>query len=166
MTRPRRWCRRCSVVFAAAIVLATACSENVTVGRDEAIEVLVLDGVSRERARCIVDGVDGIVGLAKVTGIDPDLTEGELADLARVSSSCVFVDETSFEVVEGEPEELDEEEGDLEFDIDAEVERLVNGGIAPEVAKCVGVALSVSSDPAIAADSDSFLTETLRICDP
>ena len=120
--------------------------------------MLVLDGVSRERARCIVDGVDGIVGLAKVTGIDPDLTEGELADLARVSSSCVFVDQpranrknsTRRKVISSSTSTL---------------ERLVNGGIAPEVAKCVGVALSVSSDPAIAADSDSC-TETLRICDP
>ncbi len=160
------WCGRGVALFVALGLLAAACGEDVEVGRDEAIEVLVLDGVPRERAECIIDGADGVISLAKVTGVDTDITEDELTDLARVSASCVFIDDTSVGVIDDQPRELDAEGAGIEFDIAAEVERLVSGGIAPAVAECVGIALSASPDPAAAAASDNFLTEAVRICEP
>ncbi|MEM9466150.1 MAG: hypothetical protein AAGA90_12295 [Actinomycetota bacterium] len=163
----RRTARRGLATIALVATAAAGCAEDVSVSRNEAIEVLVLDGVSRERAECIVDGADGVLSFAKVTGVDAEISEDELADLARVSASCVFVDDTTAGVIGNDVAGLDEAEGGgLDVDIEAEIERLVSGGLGRTVAECVGFAISVSPDPAVAAASDSFLAEAIRSCEP
>ncbi len=146
-------------------LLLAACGEDVDVGRDEAIEVLVLDGVPRERAECIVDGLDGVVPFDKVTGVDPDISEDQLADLAGVSATCTVIDDTSAGIVGGGQSGGEiEEGGGVAVDIDAEVERLVSGGLDPMVGDCVRSALFAAADPAGAVESENFVTEAIRIC--
>lgn len=153
------------VLSAVAALFAAGCGEDVDVGRDEAIEVLVLDGVSRDRAVCIVDGVDGIVSFEKVTGVDPDIDEDELADLAAVSAGCAVIDDSSAGVIGGDQDSGDiDEGGGIALDIDDEIERLIGGGLDPIVAECVRSALFAASDPAVAVESENFVTEAIRIC--
>ena len=156
---------RLSVTVALVSAIAVGCGEDVDVSRDEAVEVLVLDGVARERAECIADGADGVLSFAKVTGVDTDIDEDELADLARISASCVFVDDTAG-IIGGESTSLEEQEGGggVAFDVQEEMERLVSAGLAPSIAECVGAALVGSPDPATAAASDSFMAEVVQIC--
>lgn len=160
--------RRCLTALAFALAL-TACTEDVDVSRDEAVEVLVLDGVPRSRAECIVDGIDGLVDFAKVTGVDPVINEDELADLASVSGSCV--DESDRDaragVLDGDAPEarLEVSEGGGIADAIAErVETLVTGGLDPIVGECVGSAIGASSDPSASLVNGNFITEAIRVC--
>ncbi|MEO0492972.1 MAG: hypothetical protein AAF081_06120 [Actinomycetota bacterium] len=148
-------------------LLGAACAETVEVGRDEAVEVLVLDGVDRDRAVCIVDGIDGIVDLAKVTGVDPEITEDELADLASVSGSCTSPSEDGASIVDrGSPEaQLDiAEGGGITAEVEARVATLVTGGLDPVVGECVGAALLAADDPAAALANGNFITEAISVC--
>lgn len=151
--------------LATVSMLAAGCGEDVSVSRDEAIEVLVLDGVPRDRAACIVDGADGVIELAKVTGVDADISEDELADLAGISATCVFVDDTGAGVIDAQPEGLGEAEGGgLGIDTDTEIERLITGGFEPAVARCVVEVVLTAPEPSEAAANDTFIAEAARIC--
>lgn len=157
--------RRIYVAMATTAILATGCGEEVTVSRDEAIEVLVLDGVPRDRAACIIDGADGVIPFARVTGVDTDISEDELTDLAGISAACVFVADTSAGVISGQAEGLGEAEGGgLGLDVDTEIERLITGGFEPAVARCVVEVVLSAPEPTEAAANDSFIAEASRIC--
>ena len=159
--------RRLLAVVAVAAMAVVGCAEDVDVSRDEAIEVLVLDGVPRDRAVCIVDGATGVLSYAKLTGVEPEITSDELADLAGISAQCTVVDDTSAGVVSGDSGDLDTAEGGgLAVDIDAEVERLIASGLAPRLAECVGEALESAVDPSMVTIDESFITEAIRFCAP
>ncbi|MEM8707280.1 MAG: hypothetical protein AAGE98_12535 [Actinomycetota bacterium] len=155
-----------AALFVASVVFA-GCAEDVDVSRDEAIEILVLDGVPRDRAVCIVDGVDGVVDLAKVTGVDPVINEDELADLAAASGMCTTAISDSSSIVDPDSPEaqLDVAEGGgITAEIDARVDALVTGGLDPAVGECVRSAIAASDDPAAALANANFLTEAIGVC--
>ncbi|MEM9203692.1 MAG: hypothetical protein AAGC53_18785 [Actinomycetota bacterium] len=154
-----------TVATIAVSLLAMSCSSGVDVSRDEAVELLVLDGVPRERAVCIVDGINGEVSLAKITGVDPDMSDDELTSLATASSACVVLDPSTGVIGTGPAIDPDlSEGGELALDIDAEIERLIVGGIERSVGECVRAALYATPDPIAALESDNFVSEALRIC--
>ena len=150
-----------------AALLAGGCAEDVDVSRDEAIEVLVLDGVPRNRAVCIVDGVDGLVDLAKVTGVDPEINEDQLADLASVSGSCVTATSDGSTVLDSNSPEaqLDVSEGGgIDEAIAERMAALVTGGLDPIVGECVGQAIGASNDPVASLANGNFITEAISVC--
>ena len=144
----------------------TACSDDVEVGREEAIELLVLDGVERDKAVCIVDRIRADVDLARVTGVDPSITEDELAQLAAVTAGCRIVGDEQPTVVDDDssfgPGIL--EGGSVDEMVEARVDDLMTGGLAPAVARCAGAAILASSDPAENLDDETFVAEAIRIC--
>lgn len=159
--------RRLLAVVAVTATTVVGCAEDVDVSRDEAIEVLVLDGVPRDRAVCIVDGIDGLVDLAKVTGVDPEINEDELADLASVSGSCVTSSDDTASVIDANSPEAQleiSEGGGIEETIAERIETLVTGGLDPMVGECVGQAIAASSDPLASLANGNFITEAISVC--
>lgn len=149
-------------------VVAASCADHVEVGRDEAIELLVIDGVPRDKAVCIVDQVSLDVDLARVTGVDPDITDRELAVLAAATAGCRIIDLDQPTVLDpDDPTVAGElsEGGTLEGAVDERVDDLIMGGLAPSVARCVGEAILASADPATAVMSDTYVGEAIRVCD-
>lgn len=67
-------------------LLASSCGRSTTLGPVEAVEVMVLDGIDRGRAVCIVDALDDDLDLAKVSGLEVDLDDDELQLLAATSA--------------------------------------------------------------------------------
>ncbi|MDG2026095.1 MAG: hypothetical protein P8J50_03235 [Acidimicrobiales bacterium] len=68
-------------------LLASSCGRSTTLGPVEAVEVMVLDGIDRGRAVCIVDALDDDLDLAKVSGLEVDLDD-ERQLLAATSAQC------------------------------------------------------------------------------
>ena len=158
---------RALAVVAAVALTVVGCTEDVDVSRDEAIEVLVLDGVPRERAVCIVDGIGGLVDLAKVTGVDPEIDEDELADLASVSGSCVTERGDTASVLDANSPEAQleiSEGGGISDAIADRIETLVTGGLDPMVGECVGQAIEASSDPLASLANGNFIAEAISVC--
>ena len=143
--------RRLFVAVAVMALAVVGCAEDVDVSRDEAIEVLVLDGVPRDRAVCIVDGIDGLVDLAKVTGVDPEINEDELADLASVSGSCVTSSDDTTSVIDANSPE-------------AQLEISEGGGIeetiAERIATLAAAAAALATQFATPARSSTRLAHT------
>ena len=149
------------------VVLAlgfSACADDVKVRRDDAIEILVLDGIEREKAACIVDRIEGDVALERLTGIDPEITDEELATIAAVTAGCRIVGDETPTVVDDEPGGR-VEGGLVDVAVDERVDDLITGGLAPEVALCVGAAILASSDPGTLVDDDNFVAEAIRVCE-
>lgn len=95
--------------------------------------------------------LDGELDLAKVTGLDVDLDDDELALLASTSSRSAPALATTGGVVAGPSSAgsaLEAEPDGPVFDIDAEVQRLVEEGLDPTIADRVVVRLRVTPDPA------------------
>lgn len=164
---------RRAALFALLVVLvalvASSCARSVTLGYEEAIEVMVLDGVDRTRANCIVSALDGELDLAKVTGLDVELAEDELALLATTSSRCAPVLATSGGVVGGLPltgATVGEDVGgsDGVIDVESEVFGMVQQGLDPTIADCVIVRLSVYPDPGEVLADDLRFSEIVVDC--
>lgn len=137
------------VVMAVAL---SSCARSVTLGYEEAIEVMVLDGVGRTRATCVVASLDGQLDLAKVTGLDVDLDQDELDLLAETSARCAPALAAAGGVVGGPP--LNEATiaaelaaAEAAVDVETEVYRMVEEGLDPTIADCLIVRLSVFPDP-------------------
>jgi len=153
---------RCSVMLALPLLvvalLTSSCSRSVTLGYEEAVEVMVLDGIDRSRASCIVSALDGQLELAKITGLDVDLSDDELRLLASTSGRCAPALAAAGGIVGGAP--IDEASiaaanaaAAAEVDIDTAVYRMVEEGLDPTIAECLIVRLAGSLDPsAVLAD--------------
>lgn len=150
-------------------LLASSCSRSVTLGYEEAVEVMVLDGVDRARAACIVSVLDGELELAKVTGLDVDLSDDELSLLAATSSRCAPALAAPGGIVGGAP--IDEASiaaaiaaAEAEVDIDTAVYRMVEEGLDPTIAECLIVRLAGSFDPAEVLADDVRLSSVVVDC--
>jgi hypothetical protein len=66
----------------------TSCARSVSLGRKEAVEVMVLDGVNRGQVDCVMAALDSQVGLEKITGLDVNLSDDELTLLGDASARC------------------------------------------------------------------------------
>ena len=154
------------VALALVVGLALAgCADDVEVGRDEAIEILVLDGIERDKAVCIVDRIEGDVAFERLTGVDPDITDEELETIAAVTAGCRIVGDETPTIVEDEPVGGRVEGGLIDVAVEDRVDDLITGGLAPEVAMCVGAAIRGSSEPAAMVDDDNFVAEAIRVCE-
>lgn len=153
----------CALVVAGLV--AGGCADDVEVGRDEAIEILVLDGIERDKAACIVDRIDGDVALERLTGVDPEITDAELATVASVTASCRIVGDETPTVVEDEPAGGRVEGGLVDVAVEQRVDDLITGGLDPVVALCVGSAILGSSEPESMVDDENFVAEAIRVCE-
>lgn len=134
-------------------LLASSCARSVTLGYEEAVEVLVLDGLDRARSTCIVSALDGELDLAKVTGLDVDLDDEELAVLAATSAACAPALAATPGVLGGPPLT----EASLEaptVDVETAVYRMVEQGLDPTIADCLIVRFRDYPDPAVAFADD------------
>ena len=133
-------------------LLGSSCARSVALGYEEAVEVLVLDGVDRARATCIVAALDGELDLAKVTGLEVDLDDEELAVLASTSSACAPALAATAGVVGGSQlaeASLEAELGASVIEVETEVYRMVEEGLDPTIADCLIVRLRDHPDPAV-----------------
>ena len=155
---------RIVAVALAALVVGSSCGRGEDLGIDEAVEILVIDGLDRRQAECVVAGLDGRLDLEKVTGVDADLDDAELALLGTSSAACApAVPETGGVADDVTPEDLllDPEP----VDVDTLVDELVAGGMTPALAACVGEQVVHSPDADHAATDEVFLAEALLACD-
>ncbi len=157
------------IAFALAGVLVTsACSRGDSLDPVAAVEVLVLDGVDREQAVCVIDTVDGRLDLAKVTGLDVDLTPEELSLLAAATGNCRTAMVEYGGVLGGDVAGLDplragaEANGDL--GVERFVEDLVAGGLDTEVGVCVLDALLRSAQPEVDIADDRTVVSLMVDC--
>jgi len=154
--RPRRVVL--SIFLMVLAVVSSSCGRSVTLGHEEAIEVMVLDGVDRARAMCIVTALAGSLDLEKITGLEVDLEEEELALLAATSSRCAPALAVTGGVVGGsgltDPSLVADGEGPGDFDVESAVYRMVEEGLDPGLADCLIVELRIFPSPEeIVADS-------------
>ncbi|GEM_PF-2545159 len=156
-----------TAAFALTGLAASACAGGVNVSDDEAVEILVLDGVVREEASCIVDSIDHTMDLAAVTGVSGTLSESDLSRLAAIAATCrVPVDfgggstgdepEVALEVSEG---------GGTDEAIDAAIDGLLAGGLDRQIAECVRAIVSAADNPVAMVANPEFLAEAIRLCD-
>ncbi len=148
----------------ALALLAAGCSRGDALGSDEAIEILVLDGVAREKADCIITSLDGAIGLEKITGIDSEITDEELALLAQTNAGCASDTGSPAGVVAGTGLPADLEGFDPGSDVDEKIDELVVGGLDPVLAECLRAAVWASEDPHESVEDLDFLSEAAAIC--
>ncbi len=148
------------------VLTIPSCSRGTVLGDAEAVEILVLDGIERPKAECIISSLDGAIDLERVTGVSSGLTDNEIALLARTSAACAAEVEGSDAVISGPG--LPEEPNDLErlpADVDERIDGLVAGGLDPVLAECLRSAVMATPDPAIAVADFVFLSEAILICE-
>jgi hypothetical protein len=153
--------------LAMAALLGVSCARSVTLGSEEAVEVLVLDGIDRARATCIVSALEGELDLAKVTGLDVDLDEDELAVLAETSSRCAPALGASAGVVGGPSVTEEDLEAELQvpvIDVETEVYRMVAEGLDPTIADCLIVRLGDFPEPAAILTDDVLFSGIVVDC--
>ena len=152
------------LVALGVLLVASACGRGEQLGAEEAVEILVLDGLDRRRAECVVAELDGELDLEKMTGIDTELGDEELVRLSRVSAGCAAVLPDRGGVVEDAPPEDRLEPRPL-LEPGEVVEALVRGGVAVSAATCVGEQIMAAPDPRTAAEDDEFLAQALLGCE-
>ncbi|MFQ5558227.1 MAG: hypothetical protein ACE5GB_12065 [Acidimicrobiales bacterium] len=154
------------VIGLAAALLVGACGQGPDgPGRAEAVELLVLDGLDRAVADCVVSRVEGVLDLAEVTGVSEGLDQEELGVLLEASSACRPVAADLGHPVGGSAD-LDDLEAPLEGgpDVDDLIAELLRGGLDPELVVCVAESLAGSSGAPQASSGDELIVEAVRIC--
>lgn len=148
-------------------LMASACSRSDSLGADEAIEVLVLDGVDRARASCIVNNLEGQIDLRKITGFDLDLDDHELAALSALSSICAPALGSGGGLIAGGGVVNDPLSGETaaeEADVEIAVYRMVDEGLEAGLANCLILELSALEDPVAVLDDDVALASAIVAC--
>lgn len=158
-----------SLTLVVSTLLAGACARAETLGYEAAIEVMVLDGVDRDRATCIVSALEGELPLAKVTGLDLGLDDAELSLLAATSARCAPALPTAGLVAEAGSGQaaLPGPSGataDPTSQVRAEIDRMVRQGLEPSVADCVTVRLDGFADPAAVLQDPLRVSEIVVDC--
>jgi hypothetical protein len=147
-------------------LLASSCARPETLGPSEAVEVMVLDGVDRGRAVCVVDALYGQLDLAKVTGLAVDLNDDELALLASSAAACSPAQGAAGFVVGADtnPDEVDAEVAaeNTARDIENHVNALIAGGLEVAVGNCLMATLGTLADPQDLFD-DTFVMSTMTL---
>lgn len=157
-------------LLALVALLASACSRATTLGPEEAVEVMVLEGVDRSRALCVVRILDGQLELAKIAGITVDLTEEELALLSTTSSVCAPAYGTGGGVLGGSSDLTEamvaqqNAAARTREDLDSEVFALVDAGLDRSIALCLVSKLRVIDDPQEVLDDVAELARFIVDC--
>jgi len=161
--------RRPGLAFAGSVLavalVAGGCSRGSELGPREAVEILVIDGVDRAQAACMIADLAGRISLEKVTGVDTDLTPEEIDILATSSAACK-VPLTSGGGVDGAAKPAGELEGVGPLpNRRALVTDLVRGGMDPVVAGCLADATLGAPDPVAALADDQYRANALLECE-
>lgn len=165
--------RRAMAALAVGVVIVGACARSETLGVEEAVEVMVLDGVGRDRATCIVYALDGELDLDKITGLETDLNDDELALLGGVASDCSPAYGGGGGVVGGEglasafdpiAALADPQNQDPGADVDALIDGLVLGGMDPHIGACLVDHILADQDPGAIVASDDHLASLILEC--
>lgn len=158
-----------SLTLVVSTLLAGACARAETLGYEEAIEVMVLDGVDRDRATCIVSALEGELPLAKVTGLDLGLDDAELSLLAATSARCAPALVTTIGALGGGTTALSGPDvapaaTTAPPDVEAAVYRMVDEGLDATLAPCLIVAVDAHPDPGAVLDDPRQLSELIVDC--
>ena len=157
-----------TAVLAVVALLSGACSRGSGLDPDGAVELLVLDGLERGEAECLVAEIGDRLDLTEVTGMGGDLDTEELAILFEASRGCQPASPASSSgVVGGTLEELNDlgESEEVEaLDVEGVVAELLRGGLDPEMAVCVAATLLSSADPVVAVDDDARKVDAVAAC--
>jgi len=153
----------------AAVVLvalmAGACSRGSELGPKEAVEILVIDGIDRGQAVCMVSDLVGKMPLEKVTGINTNLSSEEIATLAASSAACKLPIAGGGGVVGGTDPASQLEGGGLAPDRSKLVADLVRGGMDPVVAGCLADSTLAAADPVAALGDEQYRANALLECE-
>jgi hypothetical protein len=142
------------------------CSRGGDLTTDDAIEILVLDGVPRDQASCIVAQIGDAVSLEKLTGVDPTLEDEHIEVITAASAACSIRPDGDIGGVIGGDQiayEIERLNADVETIIQARIDELVTGGLDPIAAECLRMAALGEDDPLEAASNLDFLSDVLVI---
>ncbi len=161
--------RRPTVVGLAIVALLGAgCSRSSTVGADEAIEILVIDGLDRTEAECLVEAVQDDLDLAEVTGVSSGLDTDELAVLFEASRSCRPAPAGTTGPVDDPVDalnDLDELEDLDPLDVGDVAGELLRGGVDPDLAVCVATLLLRSDDEVDSVSDETRKIDAIVVCE-
>lgn len=146
-------------------LMAGACSRGSELGPKEAVEILVIDGVDRGQAVCMVSDLAGKMSLEKVTGISTDLSVEEIATLAASSAACKLPIARGGGVVGGSDPAGRLEDSGLVPDRPKLVADLVRGGMDPVVAGCLADSTLAAPDPVAALGDEQYRANALLECE-
>jgi hypothetical protein len=157
------------VTFVVMSLSSGGCARSETLGYEEAIEVMVLDGVDRDRATCIVSALEGELPLAKVTGLDLGLDDAELTLLAATSARCAPTLVTGVGSFGGgattdAAPDVAPAATTAPLDVDAAVYRMVDEGLDATLAGCLILAVDAQPDPRAVLDDPRHLSELIVDC--
>lgn len=148
-------------------VLGAGCSRSSGLAPDDAVEILVIDGLARSEAECLVSELSGELSLAEVTGLEGDLDSDELSVLYEASRRCQPAAAAGAGGVlgAGTLAELDAIEGRDEVDVEAMVAELLLGGLEPDVAVCVVSSLLAEPDAVSAIEDETRRIDAVVACE-
>jgi len=156
---------RIAVGLVALALLSGACSRGNKLDPSEAVEILVIDGVDRAQAVCLISDLAGKIPLEKVTGVDTDLTAEQIDTLAASSAACKVPITGGGGVVGGVDPASQLEGAGPSPDRNALVVDLVRGGMDPAVAGCLADATLGAPDPVAALADDQYRAKALLECE-
>ncbi len=162
-------CRRTLAIVAVGVLVATGCSRGSDLTTNDAIEILVLDGVPRDRAVCMVAQIGDDVSLEKLTGVDPVLEDVHIEVISAASAACSITSGGDIGGVIGGNQIADELErlnANIEALIQSRIDELVTGGLDPVAAECLKMAALGEDDPLAAASDLTYLSDVLLLCQP
>ena len=154
------------------MLVGAACSRGSNLGPAEAVEILVLDGLGRAEAVCLVDEIRDDLDLGEVTGVEGDLDSEELMVLFEASRGCQPTASASGGIVGESLDELGDlgDLGELDLvesiDVEGVVAELLRGGLDPDTALCVATILLTAVDPVIAVTDETRKVDAILACDP
>lgn len=156
------------VVVVVLGLVAASCGRSTTLGPEEAVEVMVLDGIDRGRAVCIVETIGHEIDLAKVSGLEVDLTDDELRLLATTSNQCAPAIALNGPIVIGQgpltEAQVAAEMANTAEAIEYGIARLVEEGLEYEVGLCLESRLESLDDPHDALDDVTRRSELIVGC--
>lgn len=160
-----------TALFGACLVV-TSCARGGGIGGEEAVELLVLDGLERRVAECVVTMVKNELELPEVTGVSGSLDSDELQILLEASAACRPAAGVSSEGTFGGPSlstdldalELLDSEMEL-LDATEVVADLMRGGYDPDLTICVANTLFQAPDAAIAVTDETRQLDAMLACE-
>jgi len=146
-------------------VLVGSCSRGSELGPNDAVEILVIDGIDRAQAVCMVSDLAGKISLEKITGVDTTLSAEEIATLAASSAACKLPLVGGGGVVSGTDPGNQLEGGGLMPDRSRLVSDLVRGGMDPVIAECLADSTLAAPDPVAALGDKQYRAKALLECE-
>ena len=165
---------RFPAVFAVPLIVValvvTSCARSVTLGHEEAVEVMVLDGVNRGQADCVVSALDGQLRLEKITGLDVNLSDDELTLLGDTSARCAPLMAAGTGVLNNgqllDEFAIAEQDGLVggDLSLDDVVLQLIADGLEADIGDCLLVELELVPDAEVVLTDLAALSRLISGC--